>query len=106
MDRVTELGDASVPFRFDVHTLAFVENAPMVERKLHEHFDDRRVNTKNTRKEFFRAEPQEVQGVLETMGVQSDWYFDVEAREYRETLSILAARQNTPSASAKFPESI
>lgn len=106
MDRVTELGDASVPFRFDVHTLAFVENAPTVERKLHEHFDDRRINTQNTRKEFFRAEPQEVQSVLEAMGVQSDWYFDVEAREYRETLSILAARKKTPSASVKFPESI
>ena len=106
MERVIELSDASVPFRFDVHTLAFVENAPTVERKLHEQFGDRRINTQNLRKEFFRAEPQEVQAALETMGIQSDWYIDVEAREYRETQSILAARKMTPAASVKFPESI
>lgn len=106
MDRVTELGDASVPYRFDVHTLAFVEDAPAIEKKLHEHFNDRRVNKENYRKEFFRASPQEVQEVLEAMGAQSDWYIEVEAREYRETLSIIAARDTAPSVSAKFPEVI
>lgn len=106
MDRVTELGDASVPFRFDVHTLTYVEDAPAVEKKLHERFNDRRVNKENHRKEFFRVPPQEVQEVLESMGAESDWYIDVEAREYRETLSILAARDAAPSASEKFPEAI
>lgn len=106
MDRVAELGDASVPFRFDVHTLAFVEDAPAIEKKLHARFSDRRLNKENHRKEFFRVSPQEVQEAIETMGVQSDWYFEVEAREYRETLSILAAKSTVPSTSAKFPESI
>ncbi|MCU7376423.1 DUF4041 domain-containing protein [Paucibacter sp. O1-1] len=36
MDRVIELGDASVPFRFDVHTLTFVDDAPRIERLLHQ----------------------------------------------------------------------
>ena len=106
MDRVVELGDASVPFRFDVHTLAFVEDAPTIERKLHDKFDDRRVNTKNTRKEFFRVTPQEVRSALEGLNVKSDWYFEVEAREYRETQAISAAKKPQTTGSAKFPEAI
>ena len=106
MERVTELGDASVPFRFDVHTLAFVDDAPSVEKKLHERFDECRVNTDNHRKEFFRTSPQDVQHAMKAMGVESDWYFDIEAREYRETMSILAAQKEVPSVSTTFPEAI
>ena len=64
LDRVHELGDASVPFRFDVHALFFSEDAVSLEAELHAHFRDRRVNWANDRREFFFASPTEVRDVL------------------------------------------
>jgi hypothetical protein len=53
MDRVHELGDASVPFSFDVHAMIWSEDAPTLENALHRHFHYRRLNLVNERKEFF-----------------------------------------------------
>jgi len=64
LDRVTELGGASVPFRFDVHALFFSEDAVTLEHELHAHFADRALNLANPRKEFFFAAPAEVREVL------------------------------------------
>lgn len=88
MDRVNELGDASVPFKFDVHTLAFVKNAPEIENALHKKFSHLRVNEENMRKEFFKVSPQEVEKVFEELEVESDWYYEIEAKEFRESLLI------------------
>ena len=65
LDRVRELGGASVPFRFDVHALFFSDDAVTLETELHHHFADRAVNKMNSRKEFFFAAPEEVRLVLE-----------------------------------------
>jgi hypothetical protein len=54
MDRIYELGDASVPFAFDVHVMMFSDNAPELEGMLHDLFEPRRVNMVNRRKEFYR----------------------------------------------------
>jgi len=59
-DRVKELGDASVPELFDVHAFAFTEDAPTLEKYLHNKFSDHRVNMVNGRKEFFYVEPKDV----------------------------------------------
>lgn len=64
MDRVRELGDASVPFRFDDHALVFSEDALGLEGRLHAAFADRRVNQVNLRREFFYATPAEVKEKL------------------------------------------
>jgi hypothetical protein len=56
MERVKELGDASVPFSFDVHALIYTEDAPALEAALHREFTDRRVNAVNLRKEFFKTD--------------------------------------------------
>jgi hypothetical protein len=64
MDRVDELGDASVPFRFDVHALVFSDNAPRLESKLHAHFAAGRINKVNGRKEFFRADLTEIEALI------------------------------------------
>ena len=64
MDRVDELGDASVPFRFDVHALVFSDNAPTLEAKLHSHFAAGRLNKVNGRKEFFRADLKEIESLI------------------------------------------
>lgn len=64
MDRVDELGDASVPFRFDVHAMIFSDDAPALEAALHRAFDDRKVNMVNTRREFFHVTLEEIEEVV------------------------------------------
>lgn len=64
LDRVNELGGASVPFPFDVHALFFSEDAVTLEAELHQHFAGRKVNLANARKEFFFADLDEVREVL------------------------------------------
>jgi hypothetical protein len=54
------LGDASVPFPFDVHAIIYSENAPELECKLHRHFAERRVNLVNLRREYFHVTLEEV----------------------------------------------
>ena len=67
MDRVRELGDASVPFRYDVHALIFSEDAVGLETTLHHEFAHKRVNLVNNRREFFYVTPAEVKSTLEKM---------------------------------------
>ena len=84
LDRISELSSASVPYRFDVHALFFSEDAVGIERMLHKHFDHRRVNLVNKRKEFFRATPSEVLTVLHEHRVELvDWADEPKAFEYR-----------------------
>lgn len=64
MDRVRELGDASAPFRFDVHALVFSDDAVGLEGRLHAALADRRVNKVNQHREFFRTTPAEVRRLL------------------------------------------
>jgi len=64
MERVIELGDASVPFKFDVHALIFDHDAVALEGRLHAHFRAQRVNLVNMRREFFYATPVEVREAL------------------------------------------
>lgn len=65
MDRIRELGDASVPFVFGVHALFFSEDAVGVEAMLHREFSEQRLNKVNPRKEFFRVDPTAVLNVLQ-----------------------------------------
>ncbi len=66
VDRIRELGDASVPFPFDVHAVYFSEDAVQLENELHAAFSDRRLNHANLRREFFFATPAQVRDVLKT----------------------------------------
>lgn len=89
MDRVDELGDASVPFSFDVHAMIFSENAPDLESKLHQHFYNNRINKLNDRKEFFRADINEIEKVIkENYNKVIDVVKDAPAEQYRESLLI------------------
>jgi Meiotically up-regulated gene 113 len=83
MDRVRELGDASVPFRYDVHAIHFSDDAVALENQLHKAFADRQVNFINARREFFFATPAEVRAVLmEKTGGLLEYTEDPEAPEY------------------------
>lgn len=87
MDRVNELGDASVPFRFDVHALFFADNALSIEAMLHQHFADRRLNRVNLRREYFRATPAEVLDVLTSHRVEVlEYTVEPTAAEYRSSI--------------------
>lgn len=84
MDRVRELGDASVPFPFDVHALFFADDAVAVETMLHQEFADRRVNRINTRREFFYCTPAEVLEKLTAHGVSVvEYTVEPEAEQFR-----------------------
>ncbi|HXT88579.1 MAG TPA: DUF4041 domain-containing protein [Trebonia sp.] len=88
MDRVRELGDASVPFRYDVHAIHFSDDAVALEHELHKTFADRRVNFINERREFFFATPAEVRDVLmEKTGGLLEYTEAPEAPEYFQSLS-------------------
>ena len=88
LDRVRELGDASVPFRFDVHALFFSNDAVGIESSLHQRLADRRVNGVNLRREFFYATPAEVKVHLaELAGELVEYQEFPEAVEFRQTLS-------------------
>lgn len=86
MNRVRELGDASVPFPFDVHAMFFAEDAVTVEADLHRAFVDRRVNHVNQRREFFFATPPEVRTVLlEQVGNLLEFAEEPEATQYLQS---------------------
>lgn len=87
MERVYELGDASVPFRFDVHAMIFSDDAPKLEAALHQAFADKRINMVNTRREYFRVSLEEIKRVVRENHDKTVEFVDVpEAQQYRESL--------------------
>jgi len=88
MDRVKELGDASVPFPFDVHAIINSEDAPGLENELHNRFGHSRLNKVNLRKEFFNVSLAEIRQVVEEKGFEVHWTMAAEALEYRESRAI------------------
>lgn len=92
-DRVRELGDASVPFSFDIHAMIHSENAPQLERDLHEIFKDHQVNKVNPRKEFFNVPISDIKDKVEGFGLNTHWTMKAEAMEYRESIQL--ATQNS-----------
>lgn len=88
LDRVKELGDASVPFEFDVHAMIHTEDAPTLEKELHDNFGMERVNKSNPRKEFFKINLQNIRKLIEKKGIHAHWTMTAEAREYRESLAL------------------
>jgi hypothetical protein len=88
LDRVKELGDASVPFEFDVHAMVRSEDAPSLEKALHHQFHEMRLNKVNFRKEFFRIPLETVRKTLQVSGMEATFTMLAEAREFRETQAI------------------
>lgn len=87
-ERVDELGDASVPFRFDVHSFIFSEDAVALETKLHTILDKKRVNKVNPKKEFFRISMKELQALVYEIDPTANFNTTMAAEDYRQTLSI------------------
>lgn len=83
-DRVDELGDASVPFNFDVHAMIFSDDAPALEAALHKAFENRKLNMVNTRREFFNVTLDEIKEVIKKNFDKTVEFIDVpDAEQYR-----------------------
>lgn len=108
-DRVDELGSASVPFLFDVHAMIHSEDAPALESALHQHFDGKRTNMVNRRKEFFNVSLKDIKkAVYQIAGNEVDFVETVVAQHYYETLALLKKKQEAAeqliTAKAKEPK--
>lgn len=89
MDRIKELGDASVPFQFDVHALIFSDDAPALENILHQTFKENQVNKINPKKEFYNIDLEKIKEVVKNNYNNTVDFTDyAEAYEYRETLKL------------------
>jgi hypothetical protein len=113
LDRVRELSDASVPFRYDVHAVIYSDDAPKLEQDLHKKFTNRRINRVNGRKEFFKVSLLEIESfVKEHANAEIEFTQLAEAQEYRETMLMLEAimkesqEETTIIKEEKFPLSL
>jgi hypothetical protein len=86
-ERVDELGDASVPFYFDVHAMIFSDDAPSLENALHKAFDNRRLNRINLRREFFKVTLDEIEDMVKkNFNKPVEFTKVAEAEQYRQSL--------------------
>lgn len=93
-ERVDELGDASVPFKFDVHAMIFSEDAPALEAKLHKAFEDRKLNLVNQRREFFKVSLDEIKDVVKNNFDKTVEFVEVpDADQYRISLKMKETMQ-------------
>lgn len=104
MDRVRELGDASVPFAFDVHAIIESDDAPALEHTLHQELAMMQMNKVNPRKEFFKVKLEDIRALVEKHGLTVRWTMAAEAAEYRETMAIEERMKSDPAAKASWQE--
>ena len=113
MDRIDELGDASVPFDFDVHGMIYSENEPELENIIHNKLESKRVNLVNRRAEFFDTSIDELEAIVNDLKLNLQLTKLAEAKEYRETLSLREVQSGITQKTeedikedAKFPETL
>lgn len=87
-DRIDELGDASVPFRFDIHSFIFSNNASELETNLHRKLKDQRINKVNLRKEFFRATIDEIEELVYSLEPSAEFNRTMLAEQYYQSMSV------------------
>lgn len=86
-DRVDELGSASVPFKFDVHSFIFSEDAVALENELHKRLNEQRVNKVNMRKEFFYSTIDELETLTLEISPSAEFNRTMLAEEFRQSQS-------------------
>jgi hypothetical protein len=102
LDRVRELGDASVPFEFDVHAMIYNEDAPALERELHKRLLRLQINKVNPRKEFFKVSILDIKKLIESMNITVKWTLSAEAKQYRESMAVEKRILNDKSQAAEW----
>ena len=88
-DRVDELGDASVPFKFDVHAMIFSDDAVALENKLHQELSSERLNKVNLRKEFFVTDINRLRTLVEEIDSTADFVETMVAQEYYRSIELV-----------------
>ncbi len=88
-DRVNELGDASVPFSFDVHSFIFSDDAVGLEGKMHDKLNDQRLNKINLRKEFFRSSIDDLEALVNELYPTAEFNKTMLAEQYRQSISVI-----------------
>jgi hypothetical protein len=97
MERIIELGGASVPFPFDLHAMLYSDNAPELEYSLHQLFAERRLNLVNLRREFYsNVDLEEIETFVKSKGLSAQFIKGPEAREFRETVAKRGQPQGAP----------
>ena len=94
-ERVDELGDASVPFKFDVHSFIFSEDAVQLESDLHTALEPNRLNKVNPRKEFCKISLDELEALVEKYDPTAEFNRTMVAEQYHQSLSM--AEENRAS---------
>jgi len=87
-DRIDELGSASVPFKFDVHSFIFSEDAVDLEARLHQALNEKRVNKVNLRKEFFYSSVEELETLVTSIDPTAEFNRTMLAEEFRQSQSV------------------
>lgn len=95
-ERVNELGDASVPFPFDVHSFIFSDDAVALETALHHELNEQRVNKVNLRKEFFRVSLDDLEKLVERIDPTAPFQRTILAEQYKQSLSISVPEEAQP----------
>ncbi|MFZ3591349.1 GIY-YIG nuclease family protein [Bacillus sp. DJP31] len=83
------MGDASVPFKFDIHAMVISDDAVDLEQKLHQILDNNRVNKINLRKEFFNTNVNELQTLVQDIDSTVESTTTMKAMEYRQSQSVM-----------------
>lgn len=105
-DRIRELGDASVPFPFDVHAFIESDDAPGLETALHHELALTQLNKVNAKKEFFCTNLSVIKKLVEDKGLEANWTMIAEAAEYRESLAIEERIKTDPVERARWEKFI
>jgi hypothetical protein len=111
-DRIRELGDASVPFNFDIHAIIYSENAPQLETLLQKSLDHKKINLVNNRREFFSVTIDEIESIIRKHDATIELTKVAEAREFKESQLIRKSWQSSthkPEATPaieRFPVSL
>lgn len=93
-ERIDELGSASVPFPFDVHSFIFSDDAVALENKIHKMLNNQRVNKVNLRKEFFRISLDDLEALVAELAPTAEFRRTILAEQYNQSLSITEVREN------------
>lgn len=88
LERIDELGDASVPFKFDIHALIFSNDAVALEQHIHQTLASKRVNKINLRKEFFYSQVEVLEELVQSIDPTAEFTTTMIAQEYRHSMVI------------------
>lgn len=87
-ERVDELGSASVPFPFDVHSFIFSSNAVQLENTMHKRLHEFRLNKVNLRKEFFKVPLDQMEELVQELDPTAEFNRTMLAEQYNQSLSM------------------